>query len=222
MIRKPYDKWTHEDVRNEARKHFETLASFRNDPKEASRYQAEYELAPLVVEAILALQAGELFDFPALLKAQGGGKERYAALMGIAPYFWGSLRLLDLEFGVPRLGEPDVVGVEEIAPLWRKETQSVVLRGEVVTTDDVVVRLRRTATANQPYQRPVRQHVFHDREDGLQHCKVCNGAEGSLPSECPGVRMPPETEEAVYACILDYAGGQWVAGQAQRADLTAG
>ncbi len=59
------------------------------------------------------------------------------------------------------------------------------------------------------------EHKLHDREDGLAHCMVCNGGEGSLPSDCPGYRMPAETEEAVYAGILDYQNGQWVAGPEQ-------
>lgn len=61
------------------------------------------------------------------------------------------------------------------------------------------------------------EHIYHDREDGLAHCKVCNGGEGSLPSECPGTRMPADTEDAVYAGMLDYKNGAWRAGALQRA-----
>lgn len=52
-------------------------------------------------------------------------------------------------------------------------------------------------------------HDYHDREDGLKHCKACGGAEGSLPTACPRVRMSPEQEEAVYAGTLDYNRGRW-------------
>lgn len=53
------------------------------------------------------------------------------------------------------------------------------------------------------------QHVFHDRDDGLSHCKVCNGAEGSLPVECPGTKMTAWQEEAVYKGRLQFSNGQW-------------
>lgn len=62
------------------------------------------------------------------------------------------------------------------------------------------------------------KHDFHDREDGLFHCKVCNGAEGSLPIDCPGVKMPTETQACVYAGMLDFVGGAWIPGKAQRSD----
>jgi hypothetical protein len=41
-------------------------------------------------------------------------------------------------------------------------------------------------------------------------CSVCGGAEGSLPTECPGYRMPPTMADLVYAGAIDYVGGQWV------------
>lgn len=63
-------------------------------------------------------------------------------------------------------------------------------------------------------------HVFYECSDecsgcqicngGLAHCKVCGGAEGSLPTDCPGHRMDSTTEEAVYAGDLDHQAGRWV------------
>jgi hypothetical protein len=47
-------------------------------------------------------------------------------------------------------------------------------------------------------------HDFFDRDDELQHCKVCGGAEGSLPTLCPGRRMTEEEQDAVYAGELDF------------------
>lgn len=47
-------------------------------------------------------------------------------------------------------------------------------------------------------------------DGGLALCKVCGGAEASLPSECPGRRMSPEEQEGVQAGRLDFKGGQWV------------
>ncbi len=45
--------------------------------------------------------------------------------------------------------------------------------------------------------------------EGVSWCPVCGGAEGSLPSECPGARMPRLLEQRVYAGSLDFAGGRW-------------
>lgn len=53
-------------------------------------------------------------------------------------------------------------------------------------------------------------HDFHEREDDLAHCKVCGGAEGSLPTDCPGVKMTSEQEDKVYGCELDFRCGEWV------------
>jgi hypothetical protein len=39
---------------------------------------------------------------------------------------------------------------------------------------------------------------------GLSLCKRCGGGEGSLPTNCPGVRMTKEQEDKVYAGELDY------------------
>jgi hypothetical protein len=41
-------------------------------------------------------------------------------------------------------------------------------------------------------------------------CAVCRGAEGSLPSECPGVEMTEEQEAAVYAGAIDFIDGMWM------------
>jgi len=46
-------------------------------------------------------------------------------------------------------------------------------------------------------------------EGGLAYCTTCGGAEASLPTECPGVKMTDEQEEAVQAGRLDYSRGRW-------------
>ena len=61
------------------------------------------------------------------------------------------------------------------------------------------------------------KHILHGRQDHkepyesdscqacvLAYCKVCGGAEGSLPTDCPGERMPHELEDRVYAGDIDY------------------
>jgi len=55
--------------------------------------------------------------------------------------------------------------------------------------------------------KPVSGHTFEDREDGLAHCLVCGGAEGSLPTKCPGKKMDATTIEAVYRERLDFNTG---------------
>lgn len=54
------------------------------------------------------------------------------------------------------------------------------------------------------------KHDFHERDDGLAHCKVCGGAEASLPTECPGVRMTESQQDLVQWGDLDYSLGRWV------------
>ena len=53
------------------------------------------------------------------------------------------------------------------------------------------------------------KHDYHEREDELLHCKVCGGAEGALPTECPGRRMTNEEEAAVWVGTSDFSNGAW-------------
>ena len=39
---------------------------------------------------------------------------------------------------------------------------------------------------------------------GIYLCDVCGGAEGSLPTDCPGRRMDHDEERQVYAGLLDF------------------
>lgn len=54
-------------------------------------------------------------------------------------------------------------------------------------------------------------HELEDVEgrEGLSWCPRCGGAEGSLPTECPGQRMHHLEEQRVYAGHLDYRAGRW-------------
>lgn len=36
-------------------------------------------------------------------------------------------------------------------------------------------------------------------DGGLSACTVCGGAEGSLLTHCPGFRLTPEEQDAIYA-----------------------
>lgn len=47
-------------------------------------------------------------------------------------------------------------------------------------------------------------------DGGLAYCKVCGGAEASLPTECPGEKMSAQTADDVVACRMDFKGGKWI------------
>lgn len=56
---------------------------------------------------------------------------------------------------------------------------------------------------------PVRQHDLYSRDDGLAHCKVCNGAESSLTTECVGRKLDDAEEYGVSHGIRDFKDGKW-------------
>lgn len=41
-------------------------------------------------------------------------------------------------------------------------------------------------------------------------CEVCNGAEGSLTTECCGRKLSIEEDESIYSGKLDFVNGEWV------------
>lgn len=46
-------------------------------------------------------------------------------------------------------------------------------------------------------------------DGGMAICKVCGGAEGSLPTTCPGFRLSWAQEEAIYKGRLDFTEDGW-------------
>jgi hypothetical protein len=44
----------------------------------------------------------------------------------------------------------------------------------------------------------------------LAYCPTCGGAEGSLPTECPGGEMDRVTEDRVTKGEVDFVNGAWV------------
>ena len=54
------------------------------------------------------------------------------------------------------------------------------------------------------------QHDFYNNEYGLAHCKVCGGAEGSLPTDCPKVQITEEQDADIYSGKIDFKDGEWV------------
>lgn len=46
-------------------------------------------------------------------------------------------------------------------------------------------------------------------DGGLGACTVCGGIEGSLTTECPGIELPQETLDLLYALKIDFNQGRW-------------
>lgn len=65
-----------------------------------------------------------------------------------------------------------------------------------------------------------REHTWHTCEcgegtcnwcgGGLGWCTVCNCAEGTLPSHCPGASVPTEQQDEIYAGQRDFKDGLWL------------
>ena len=55
------------------------------------------------------------------------------------------------------------------------------------------------------------EHTFREMPvTELYVCRTCGGAEGTLPTECPGESMTIRVAERVYAGALDFVNGNWV------------
>lgn len=52
----------------------------------------------------------------------------------------------------------------------------------------------------------------HICDGGLAVCTVCGGAEGSLATECPGVRQTAQQSDQIYYGELDFKDGRWIGG----------
>ena len=64
------------------------------------------------------------------------------------------------------------------------------------------------------------EHVLHQCDDpecfvcngGLAQCDVCNGAEGTLTTDCCGRQLTEAEEHAIHVtATLDFRNGEWVA-----------
>lgn len=45
--------------------------------------------------------------------------------------------------------------------------------------------------------------------EDLCECTVCRGAEGSIPTDCPGRPMTSAEQDEVHAGRVDYRDGSW-------------
>jgi len=67
------------------------------------------------------------------------------------------------------------------------------------------------------------EHIFEDHKDGCPsegHCMVCDGGlgvctvckcfEGSLATECPGIKVSAEWQNEIYKGRIDFRNERWV------------
>lgn len=47
-------------------------------------------------------------------------------------------------------------------------------------------------------------------DGGLFICRICNGAEGTLTADCPGIIINQEQQNQIYQGKLDYVNGKWI------------
>lgn len=47
-------------------------------------------------------------------------------------------------------------------------------------------------------------------EHSMTWCTICHGAEGTLPTNCPGCKMPDDLQIAVGNGKVDFDGKNWV------------
>lgn len=46
-------------------------------------------------------------------------------------------------------------------------------------------------------------------DGGLASCTICNGAEASLPTDCPGEPISDADQRDIMTGELDYRAGEW-------------
>lgn len=56
-------------------------------------------------------------------------------------------------------------------------------------------------------------HEFQDRDDDLTVCNICGGAEGSLPTSCPGESMDYMRKYYITFGKIDFVNDDWVGEQ---------
>lgn len=62
------------------------------------------------------------------------------------------------------------------------------------------------------HKRPGLEHALNVVRgyEGLSECTVCNCAEGTLPTHCPGVRVPYRVQNMIIKGVVDFVGDRWV------------
>jgi hypothetical protein len=62
------------------------------------------------------------------------------------------------------------------------------------------------------HKRPGLEHRLSDVRgyEGLSECTVCNCAEGTLPTHCPGVLVPYRVQNLIIKGVVDFVGDRWI------------
>ena len=121
--------------------------------------------------------------------------------------------------GTPALPAPCFYGGKY--PHWQMPTENTILGICVLLLRNPAKRIIPLGTKlSSPYSRRMNNHIKQEcftpdcggtcNQCCLFCCKVCGGAEGSLPTECPGVRMTERQQHQVYYERLDYQAGEWI------------
>jgi hypothetical protein len=129
---------TPESVRSSAASHFAKVIAFAVNEDAVAAAREDEALGLRLVEAALAVPAGELFKLNEHLPANLPGVEAFALAMRVLPYLMGALRLLDMEFAHPTLG---VVPYALVSRLMSGET--LTHEGVELTAKNVFVQYRR-------------------------------------------------------------------------------
>jgi hypothetical protein len=134
---------TPDSIREAAERHFSALVEYAEPQgKEVfDEARADKELGMRIVDAALALPAGELLNLNEVVGPEESGKSAFAKAMRVLPYLMGALRLLDMEFVNPSTG---VVPYALVSRMFRGE-ETVVYEGLELTAKTVFVQYRRRA-----------------------------------------------------------------------------
>lgn len=65
------------------------------------------------------------------------------------------------------------------------------------------------AATDKPQSRGGHDLYEPEGREGIEGCNTCGGAEGDMPTHCPGSRMPLGRAEEVYAGRIDFLDGAW-------------
>ena len=127
-------------VRAEAHDHFTFLAAMRYGLGErtADEIHEEARLGPLLVDAVLPLEPGAVFELSAWAKAQANPETALHSSFYVMPFLTGSLRLMEMEFVHETLGK---LPIEAVRPVWQGNFNTY--QGVELRPDNVCIQYRR-------------------------------------------------------------------------------
>jgi hypothetical protein len=135
---------TPEFIRETAERHYATLIGFAEQRESCIEdARAHRDLGLRIIDAALALPAGELLQLHLLMPEGLSKEEAFQKAMKVLPFMMGTLQLLDMEWWHETLGTvPHAV----VCRLFKDEP-SVMHEGLELTARNVFLRFRRLPTA---------------------------------------------------------------------------